>query len=173
MSVVASDMKLRFSVAAAAGNTTAGTAAGALGDQISTTDITSAVIGNLFDDVSSAEALAGDVEYRGFFVLNDHATDSAFNVAISVNSQVSGGATFDLALDATAVSAKGSGSLQEVIIANENTAPAGAGAFGAGPLSIGTLAAGECKGVWARRTVGASTAALSTDGATMRVTGDG
>lgn len=173
MSVVASDIKLRFSVAAAAGNTTAGTGAGALGDQISTTDLTSGAMDDLFDDVSSAEASAGDVEYRGIFVLNDHATDTAFNVQIAVNSQVSGGATFDLALDSTAVSAKGSGSAQMVTIANENAAPAGAGAFGAGPLAIGTLTAGQVKGVWARRTVAASTAALASDGATMRVTGDG
>jgi hypothetical protein len=173
MSVVASDILVRYSVAAAAGNTTAGTAAGSLGDQVSTTDITSAVLGNLFDDVSGSEASAGDVEYRCIFVCNNHATDSAFNVAVQVQSEVSGGGSIALALDNIGVTAKGSASAQAAVVANENTAPSGVGTFGAGPLTIGTMAAGTVAGVWVRRTVGASTGALSNDGATLRVSGEG
>lgn len=173
MSVSASDMQLRFSVAAAAGNTTAGTAAGALGDQVSTTQLTSAVLGNLFDDVSGSEASAGDVEYRCVFVVNNHATDTSFNTAVVVQSQVSLGASFDLALDNIGVVAIGSASAQAAVIANESTAPSGVGAFGAGPLSIGTMGPQTVAAVWVRRTVTAATAAISSDGGVLRIQGEG
>lgn len=176
MSVAASDMLWKFSVSAAAGDTTAGTAATSLGDQISTTTITTATIGNLFDDVSSSEASAGDVEYRCVFIHNNHATDTAFNVTVSVQSQVALGASVDIALDNIGVTAKGSASAQALTVANENTAPsggAGVGTFGAGPLSVGTMGPGTVQGVWVRRTVSASTAAISSDGAVLRIGGDG
>lgn len=176
MAVTASDMVMKFSVAAAAGNTTAGTAATSLGDQVSTTAITTAVLNNLFDDVSGAEALAGDVEYRCVFVCNDNATDTAFNVQVSVQSQVAGGATYDIATDNIGVTARGSATAQALTVANESTAPtggAGVSAYGAGPLSIGTMAPQTVAGVWVRRTVAASTAAATGDGATLRIAGDG
>ncbi len=174
MSVVAADMLLKFSVAAAAGNTTAGTAATSLGDQVSTTAVPAGPLNNLFDDVSGAEAAAGDTEYRCVFVHNSHATDTAFGVEVSVQAEVGGGASFALALDNIAVSAVASGSAQAATVANENTSPGGgAGAFGAGPLSIGDMGPGTVKGVWCRRTVAASTAAISNDGATLRIAGQG
>jgi hypothetical protein len=173
MSVNSSDILLKFSVSAAAGNTTAGTAATSLGDQVSTTQLTSASIGNLFDDVSASEASAGDTEYRCIFVHNNHATDTAFNVTVAVQSEVSGGASFAVALDNIGVVAVGSASAQAATVANENTAPSGVGAFGAGPLSIGTMGPGTVAAVWVRRTTSASTAALSTDGATIRIAGEG
>jgi hypothetical protein len=173
MAVVASDMLLKYSVAASAGDTTSGAAATSLGDQVSTTAITSAVLNNLFDDVSGAEASAGDTEYRCVFVHNNHATDSAFNVTVAVQSEVAGGATITIALDNIGATAKGSASAQAAVVANENTAPSGVGSFGAGPLSIGTLTAGQVYGVWVKRTVTASTAALSNDGFTLRIAGEG
>jgi hypothetical protein len=173
MPVAASDMLLRYSVSAAAGDTTAGSAATSLGDQISTTTITSAQLNNLFDDVSGSESSAGDVEYRCVFVLNNHATDSATSVEVSVQAEVASGASIAIALDNIAVSAKGSASAQAAVIADENTAPSGVGAFGAGPLSIGTMTAGQVKGVWVRRTVTAATSALANDGFTLRIAGQG
>lgn len=172
MAIVASDIQKRFSVAAAAGDTTAGTAATSLGDQISTTQITDATLNNLFDDVSGAESSAGDIEYRGIFILNNHATLTLQNATITVQSETAGGSSIDIALDNIAVSAKGSGSAQMGTIANEDTAPGAAGAFGKGPLTIGDIAPGQVKGVWVRRTVPAATGALNPDGAILRVTGD-
>lgn len=171
MSVVASDIKVKYSVAAAAGNTTAGTAAASLGDQISTTEATGAT-NMFFDDVSSAEASAGDVEYRCVFVHNTHATDSALNVHAVIASEVSLGATTTVALDNIATSAVGSASAQADVVANENTAPTGVGAYST-DVTIGTLLAGQVKAVWLKRTVTASTAAINGDGFTLRVTGDG
>lgn len=172
MPIASADIQYRLSVAAAAGDTTAGTPATSLGDQVSTTQVTAATIGNLFDDVSGAEASAGDVEYRCIFVLNNHATLTLQNATVTVNSETAGGGSIDIALDNIAISAKGAASAQAATIADENTAPSGVGAFGKGPLSIGNLAPGQVKGVWVRRTVAASTGALDPDGAILRVTGD-
>jgi hypothetical protein len=173
MPIVASDIVFRLSVAAAAGDTTGGTPATSLGDQVSTTVITPAALENIFDNVSGAEALAGDVEYRGIFVLNNHATLTLTGATASVQSQTAGGATADIALDNIAVSAKGSASPQMATIANENTSPGGsAGAFGAGPLSIGDIGPGQVKGIWIRRTVGAATGGTNLDGLVIAIGGD-
>jgi hypothetical protein len=173
MSVIASDIKIRYStVSGSAGNSTAGTAAGSLGKYMSTTDaVGSANV--FFDDVSSAEALAGDTEYRCVFVYNSHSTDSALNVAASITAEVSGGGVTTAALDNIATSAAGSSSAQAAQIANEDAVPSGVGAFSVGPLSIGTLTAGQCKAVWLKRVVGASTAAMTGDGFTFHIAGDG
>lgn len=173
MPVASSDMKVRYSVTSgAAGNATAGTRAGSLGKYISTTDVP-APPNVYFDDVQSSEASAGDTEYGCFFVLNDHATDSALNVTVQVVSEVAGGGATTLALDNISASAKGSASAQAAQIANEDTAPSGVGTFDTTQKSIGTLAAGQCKAFWLKRTVAASTAAVTGDGFTVRVTFDG
>jgi len=172
MAITNSDIQYRFSVVAATGDSQAGTAATSLGDQVSTTQITDATMNNLFDDVSGAESAAGDVEYRCIFVLNNHATLTLQNATVAVQSQTSGGASIDIATDNIAVSAKGSGSAQAATVANENTAPTGVSAFGAGPLALGDIGPGQVKGVWIRRTVGAGTSALNPDGGIIRVTGD-
>lgn len=176
MPIVSTDILYKYSVAAAAGDTTAGTAAGSLGDQVSTTQITDATLGNLFDDVTGDEASAGDTEYRCIFVHNNHATLTLTAPVVWINSEVAGGGSASLFVDTTAASAKGSGSAQALTVANESTAPAGASwsaptTKGTG-LSLGDIAAGQVKAFWIRRVVGASTAALNNDGATFRVEGD-
>jgi hypothetical protein len=171
MAIIATDIKFRYSVVAAAGNTTAGTAAGALGDQISTTDITTATLNNLFDDVSGAEAAAGDVEYRCFFVINDHASLTLQAAVAKLVSQTAGGGAIDFGLDPAAVSAKGLASAQAATIANESSAPAGV-TFNTTDQVIGDMAPGQVKGIWLRRTVTAGAGALNPDGVIMSVTGD-
>jgi hypothetical protein len=170
MPVAASDMLLKYSVSAAAGDTTAGTAATSLGDQVSTTEVTA---NTLFDTVDGTEASAGDTEYRCVFVHNNHATDPATSVTVDIVSPVAGGASVEIALDNIAASAKGSASAQAAVVANENTAPGGVGTFGTSQLSIGTLNAGQVKGVWVKRVVASSTAAMSNDGFTLRIGGQG
>lgn len=172
MPIASSDIVYRYSVAAAAGDTTAGTAAGSLGDQVSTTAITTAQLNNLFDDVSGAESAAGDTEYRCIFVLNNHATLTLQNATIEVQSQTAGGGTIAIATDNVAVSAKGSASAQADVVANEQTAPTNVSAFGNGPLSLGNIGPGQVKGVWLRRTVSAGAGAVDPDGVVLRVTGD-
>ena len=172
MAIVASDIVYRLSVAAAAGDTTAGTPATSLGDQVSTTAITTAQLNNVFDDVSGAESAAGDVEYRCIFVLNNHGSLTLTNATVEVLSQTAGGGSIDIATDNIAVSAKGSGSAQAATVANESTAPSGVSAFGAGPLALGDLGPGQVKGIWLRRTVSAGAGAVDPDGVVIRVNGD-
>ena len=175
MAIVASDIKKRLSVTTgSAGDSTAqANPNNSLGKYISTTDITDATLNNLFDDVSGAEASAGDVEYRCLFILNNHATLTFYGATIAVLSQTALGGSIDIALDNLAVSAKGSASAQAATIADESTGPGGsAGSFGAGPLTIGDMAPGQVKGIWVRRTVGSATAAINPDGAILRVSGD-
>lgn len=177
MAITATDILYKFSVAAAAGNTTAGTAATSLGDQISTTQITDATLDNLFDVITGDDNAASDVEYRCFFVHNNHGSLTWENVVVWLSAEVAGGAAAAIALDGIAVSAVGSASPQAATVANENTSPgAGAGSFsspttkGTG-LSIGNIAAGSVKAIWVRRSA-ANTGAVNNDGVTIRCEGD-
>ena len=173
MTVTASDIKLRYTTASgSAGLTTAGTRDASLGKYVSTTDV-SAPPNAFWDDVQSAEASAGDTEYRAIAVYNSHATDSALNVQVSISAEVTGGGTTTIALDNIAAGAANGASALSATVANENTAPTGVGAFGTSSLSIGTLAAGQAKVFWLKRTVPASTAAMTGDGFTITVGGDG
>jgi hypothetical protein len=172
MAVTASDIALKYSVSAAAGNTTSGTAATSLGDQVSTTAIPQSGANVWFDDVPASEASAGDTEYRCAFVHNTHSTDSALNVEVVLQTDPAGGATMAIGLDTTAASAVGSASAQALTVANENTAPAGV-TFGTSNLNIGTLAAGQVKAFWVRRTISAAQGPVVGDGFTVRIQGEG
>jgi hypothetical protein len=175
MPIVATDLLLKFSVVAAAGNTTAGTPAGSLGDQISTTQLTDATLNNLFDDVTGDENAANDVEYRGIFVHNAHATLTWIAPVVWISAEVAGGAVAALSVDTTAASAIGSASAQMKQIVDENTAPA-AQSFSAPTtkatgLALGDILPGQCKGIWVRRSA-ANTTAVANDGVTIRLEGD-
>jgi hypothetical protein len=173
MAIVASDIVKRLSVVTgSAGDSTAGTPAGALGKYVSTTAITDATVGNVFDDVSGAEAAAGSTEYRCIFILNNHATLTLYAATITLQSETAGGGAITIALDSIAASAKGGAGAQAAQIASETSTPSGVGAFGAGPLTIGDLTPGQVKGVWLKRVVTAGASALNPDGAILRVTGD-
>lgn len=175
MAIVAADILFKLSVVAAAGNTTVGTPAGALGDQISTTQITDATVGNLFDNVTGDENAASTVDYRCFFVHNAHATLTWETVKVWISSEVAGGASVAIGLDPAGVTAVGLASAQAATIANELAAPAGVTftaptTKGTG-LTIGNVAAGSVAAIWVRRTA-ANNAALDNDGATIRCEGD-
>lgn len=175
MAIIASDILFKFSVAAAAGDTTVGTAAGSLGDQISTTAITDATLHNLFDVVTGDENAASDVEYRCFFVHNNHATLTWENVVVWLSSETAGGASAAISVDTTGVTAKGSASAQAKTVADESTAPtsqtfSAPTTKGTG-LSIGNIPAGSVAAIWIRRSA-ANTAALDLDGVVVRVEGD-
>lgn len=173
--ITAGEILLKYSVSAAAGNTTAGTAAGSLGDQISTTQWAGGVANDLFDDVSGAENAASDIEYRCIFVHNSNASNPLENAVVYLSAEVAGGASIAVGADTTAASALGSGSAQALTVADENTAPAGVSfssptTVGAG-VSLGTIPSGQVKAFWIRRTA-ANTAPLSSDGVTIAVAGD-
>lgn len=175
MAITATDILFKFSVAAAAGDTTAGTAAGSLGDQISTTQITDATLHNLFDVVSGDENAASEAEYRCYFVHNNHGSLTWENVVCWLSAETAGGAVAAISVDTTGVTAKGSASAQAKTVANEDTAPSSQTftsptTKGTG-LSIGNIPAGSVAAIWVRRTT-ANTAALDNDGVTIRCEGD-
>lgn len=176
MPIVAADILRKFSVkTGAAGNSTAGTAAGSLGKYISTTQITDAALNNLFDDITGDENAASEAEYRCEFVHNAHASLTLLAPVAWISAEVAGGANVALSVDTTAASAIGSAGAQAKEVADENTAPA-AQSFtspttkGTG-LALSDIPNGQCKGLWWRRTA-ANSAAINNDGATVTIEGD-
>jgi hypothetical protein len=170
------DVLLKLATTAGvAGNANASTPNASLGKYISTTQITDAILNNLFDNISGAENAASTVDYRCIFIHNAHATLTWQSVVAYLLSEVAGGASIAIGVDPTAASAIGSASAQAVTIANETTAPAGVTftaptTLGAG-IAIGDIAPGQCRAIWVRRTAAVS-AALSNDGVTLRLQGN-
>jgi hypothetical protein len=173
--ITSGEILFKYSVAAAAGNTTAGTAATSLGDQISTTQWTGGSANDLFDDISGAENAASTVDYRCIFVHNSNGANTLENAVVYLSAETAGGASIAVGADTTAASALGSGSAQALTVANETTAPAGVTfssptTAGTG-VALGNIPSGQVKAFWIRRTA-ANSAALSSDGVTIAVTGD-
>lgn len=172
MPIVDTDIVLRLSTTAgAAGDTTASSASASLGKYVSTT-VWAPGANTLFDDVSGTENAASESEYRCVFVLNNHATLSMTLATVAVTAEVAGGAAVAIGLDPTATSAKGSAGAQAVTVANEDTAPAGVTfstptTDGTG-LALGTIAPGQVKAIWVRRTT-ANNAAINGDGFTLGI----
>ena len=165
MPIVAADIQSRYS--GGAGNASA---AASLGGAESATAFASGVANNLWDDVSGAESAAGDIEYRGFFWHNGHATLALQSAVTWIDALTTAGDTeFDIGLDPAANGAA------MAVIANESTAPAGVTftrpTSNAAGLSIGNIAAGSYKGVWVRRTVTAGAVAAA-DSGSIRIEGD-
>lgn len=162
MAIASSDIQYRMS-----GGASNSDPAAALGGAKSSTPFTTNAI---FDDVSSAEASAGDIEYRCFYVHNAHATLTLQGAKIWIQAQTSSSDT-DIAL---ALGGEGLNGTAETV-ADESTAPTGESfsqpSSFAGGLTIGDLAPGDHYPVWIRRTVNAS-AASATDTWTVRVQGD-
>lgn len=177
MAIVASDIKFKLSVTTgSAGNTVAqATVDNSLGKYISTTAIVDNTLNNLFSDLTGAQNLASQVDYRCIFVHNSHATLTYIGAVIWISNQVAGGADVAIGLDTTATSALGASSAQALTIASTTTAPAGvtfsaAASQGAG-LTIGDIPAGQVKAVWVRRTAN-NTVPVNSDGGTLSIAGD-
>ncbi len=175
MAITSGDIKFKLSTkSGSAGNQNAGTAAGSLGKYISTTEITSAQINNLFDDVTGDENAAEDVEYRCFFVHNAHATLTLTNAFMWISAEVSGGANIAFCVDSTAASAIGQSSFQAKEIGNESTQPTEPSFYTTTTKGLnisGSLQPGYCRAFWVRRTA-TNSAALNNDSATIKIEGD-
>lgn len=173
--ITSGEILTKFSVVAAAGNTTGGTAATSLGDQISTTAWAGGSPNDLFDDISGAENAASTVDYRCIFVHNSNASNALENAVVYLSAETAGGGGIAVGADTTAASAIAAAAPQAVTVASETTAPAGVTfssptTVGAG-VALGNIPAGQCKAFWVRRTA-ANSAALSSDGVTIAVAGD-
>jgi len=169
MPITASDINYRLS--GGAGNTSPNASLGGAMSTVGGGVITTAVLNNLFDNVSGAEAAAGDIEYRGIYIENAHGSLTWEAVVAWIDSvTTSADDEFDIALADEAV-----GAAMETIT-DESTAPVGPSftrpvSKGTG-LSIGNIAFGLYKGIWIRRTVTAGAAAINNNSGSIRCEGD-
>jgi hypothetical protein len=147
MAIASTDIQYRLS--GGAGNTSP---AASLGGAKSTT----AAGASIFDDVASAEAMAGDTEYRCVYVHNAHASLTLVGAVFWIQANTpSPTTTFDVGVGTSAVNGT------EQTVADENTAPIG----------VTFAAAGSQGAVWLRRTLQAGTGSIN-DAANFRTTGD-
>jgi hypothetical protein len=170
MPIAASDIHFRFS-----GGASNNSPAASLGGAMSSNQITDNVQQNLFDDVSGAESTAGDIEYRAFYVLNNHGSLTLVDARVYFSSSpvtAAAGTDMHMALAGEAINT----TIETV--ANEDTAPVGETftqpTTYTGGLQLngsGGLAPADDKGVWLRRTTTAGASAAA-DSATVKVEGD-
>jgi hypothetical protein len=161
MPIVSTDIKYRLS-----GGASQSDPALSLGGVVSSVDAGSGI----FDNVGSAEAAAGDIEYRCVYVKNNHGSLTLTSPKIWIQANTpSGDTNIEISLGTSAVNGT------EQTIADENTAPSGttfsAPANEGAALSLGDLAPGATKAVWIKRTVTAAAAAAN-DTFNLRVKGD-
>jgi len=170
MVIQASEIKYYLTGGAANSDPTA-----SLGGAISSTEITSGSLHNVFDKVTGDESSAGDIEYRCIAVKNTNATLTleAVKAYISANT----------ALDDVSIGVEtpSTGSVQT--IQDESTAPseisfsapasraAGITCTGEGD-DAGEIAAGNWVGIWIKRDTAAETVAANNVTATIVVGGD-
>jgi hypothetical protein len=170
--IIASDIEFRYSGGAANTDPNA-----CLGGAISTAGagvVDTGVKNDLFDDVSSAEAAAGDIEYRGIYVKNNHGSITYEDCRVYISTDSANASdVIDIALADEAVTTT------IETIANEGTAPVGPTfthpTTYAGGLALNSttgLAAAGYKGVWVRRTITAGAASGSITDNTLKVEGN-
>lgn len=136
-----------------------------VGNQTDTITVAAKANG-LFDNISGSESLAGDTEYRCFYVKNAHPTDAFYDVKLYIGTQTSGDDAIQVGLD---LAGTGDGAATGVAdtVADENTAPDPVVNFTtaadlSNALNLSQLAAGECRAVWQKRIVLSSTANATT-----------
>lgn len=137
----------------------------ALGGAISETEV-GAGLENLFANALGAEAAAGSVKYRCFYVQNDHGSLTLIDTLTWI-SQLTTSEDDEIAIGLDPAGVNGTATT----VANEDSAPAGVSFStptnsGAG-LDIGDLEPGEFQAIWVRRTV--DSAADPIDSNTCRI----
>lgn len=166
MPISSSDIKIRLSGGASNSDVNA-----SLGGAKSSTELTNSSTHNLFDLISSAEASAGDTEYRCVYIHNGHGSLTAKNCVVFISSNTpSASTTINIGLGSASV-----GSTEQTV-ADESTAPTSVSfstAAGSGnSLSIGDIAAGSHKAIWIKRIVSAGMSATTGDAATIQINFD-
>ena len=126
--------------------------------------LTDDALNNLWDDVSSDDASAGDTEYRCTYVKNTHGSLSVANVKVEIDTDPIE-SNWEIALGAAGKNGT------ETAIADEDTAPSGP-VFGTTALSLGTLAAGDFYPIWVKRIVSAGAGAATPDSGVLNILGD-
>lgn len=160
---------LQFNLTGGAGNSDPDAS---LGGVMSTTEISTTALNNIFDDVDPTEAGTGDTEYRFIDVYNS-GDETATSVEIYISSNTSSADTeLTIGQDATNNPHLSSADLET--LANESTAPASPViTFGlypeGGKLSLDDIAAGSAARICLKRVVSASATNTSEDTCTIAV----
>lgn len=169
MAIAASDILIRLT--GGASNTDPNLSIGGVmstdGGGIITTD----VLNNDMDDITSAEASTGITIYHGYFYENSHGSLTYISPKFYIQSQTSSG---DTSVE-IAVADEAKNTAIEVL-ANEETAPGGGVTFStpanfAAGIALGSLDFGDERGFWAKYIVGSSAAAVL-DQYTLGIQGD-
>jgi hypothetical protein len=132
---------------------------------------------NVFDDVSGAEASAGDTEYRAIAFCNNHGSLPLTDCVVWIQVDTGNGED-DIALHVEAPSNETNGNIED--IGTEDTEPgtpswSDATTKGTGtdcPLTDNEVGNGEWFGIWIRRVISASAGAAAAEAVTIRVEGD-
>jgi hypothetical protein len=166
MPITATDIKFYLSGGAANSDPNA-----SLGGAVSTTEVVTATLHNLFDVVAGDEAASGDTEYRCIYVKNTHGSLTLQNAEVYVQSETANADSDELiGLGTSAIDGT------EQTVADESTAPAGVSfsqANGSGAaLAIGNLGPGQTKALWIHRDIVAAASAANNDSFTLRVSGE-
>ncbi len=192
MAITASDLKKYLTGATSDGGAQSDPDS-ALGNYRSSTEVTDDSDNNLFDDVSGAEASAGDTEYRCICIKNTHGSLELQNAKVYLQeSDVGTGNSVSFAVETPATANLTDGNAQT--IANESTAPSvnttGHNGTGSGISDWSTatdyaggvgvdqgdhdanLGVGEIIFVWIKRVIGVGASAASAVDFTIRIEGD-
>jgi hypothetical protein len=172
---------------ASAGNTVAGTVGDSWGNYISSTQMSSTPLDNLFTDITGAENAASQVDYACIFILNNTSSgNSMLNTVawLPLSLYVAGGANITVAGDTFAATAKGTGAQQAVKITSSTAAPAGVSGFVSptntqptaansyvNGIQLGTIAPGFCRAVWIKRSA-TNSPPVNNDGFTIQTSFD-
>ncbi len=171
MAITTTDIK--FLLTGGASNTDPNSS---LGGAISSTEISSGSLHNLFDKVTGDEAITGTIEYRCIGVKNDNALIDWEAVKVYITSNTIGGDSIDIGVEKPSDSAVQT-------ITNETTAPSAisfsAPSTRAAGLTCtsqtggsGVVVSKEWVGVWLRRTVPQGCPAKDNNSVTIEVSGD-
>ena len=167
MAITDTDIILRLS--GGAGNSDPNAS---LGGVMSSTAIVDNTLHNLYDKVTGTESTAGDTEYRGFYVLNNHGSLTLESAKIWVDSETShAGANITIGLATQGLNGEMS------TIATEADAPSPVVTFveaateGAA-LSLSNIPNGQKYGIWLKRVIGAGTLAKNNYTIVIKVKGD-
>ena len=169
MAIAASDIKLRISGASASATDPNGSFGGDM-STVSGGIITTNVLNNDMDDITSAEASTGITIYHNYYYKNEHATLTYISPKFYIDTQTNSGDT-SVAM-ALVTEAK---NVATTRLTNEETVPATVTfttpANYAGGLAIGSLDAGDYRGIWVKYIVGSSASAVL-DAYTLGIQGD-
>ena len=169
MAIAASDIKLRISGSSASATDPNGSFGGAM-STVSGGIITTNVLNNDMDDITSAEASTGITIYHNYYYKNEHATLTYISPKFYIDTQTNSGDTsVAMALVAEAKN------VATTRLTNETTAPSGitfsTPANYAGGIAIGSLDSGDYRGIWVKYIVGSSASAVL-DAYTLGIQGD-